>query len=390
MKVLLVIILNLILFSESNVLAQKLPHAEKTLEVMRLANQYFMATYPDPGKDIVVDETWPKTEKNFPIGKTWKGTLWTRGVYFQGLMSLYSVDPRIEYYNYAVNWGEVSKWNLSNNFSRNADVHCAGQTYIDLYEIDRKEERMLAIKAAMDSMLRTSKTDDWTWIDAIHMGMPIFARLGRIYNDKAYFERMYRMYHYVKFVEGGKGMFNPKDGLWWRDKNFIPPYTEPNGEDCYWSRGNGWVFAALCRVLDNIPEDEPNRNEYLNDLKTMANVLLKVQRQDGFWNVSLHDSDNYGGKETTGTSLFVYGMAWGINNGVLNKEKYLPVVAKAWNALITESVHSNGFLGFVQGTGKEPASSQPVSYNQRPDFEDFGLGCFLMAGSEMYKLSQKN
>jgi unsaturated rhamnogalacturonyl hydrolase len=88
----------------------------------------------------------------------------------------------------------------------------------------------------------------------------------------------------------------------------------------------------------------------------------------------------------TGTALFVYGMAWGINNGVVNKKKYLPVLMKAWNALVTESVHPNGFLGWVQGTGKEPKDSQPVGYDNVPNFEDFGLGCFLLAGSEVYKL----
>jgi rhamnogalacturonyl hydrolase YesR len=110
-----------------------------------------------------------------------------------------------------------------------------------------------------------------------------------------------------------------------------------------------------------------------------------VQREDGFWNVSLHDPTNFGGKETTGTSLFIYGFAWGIRNGILDKDKYLPVVKKSWKAL-SAAVHKNGFLGYVQGTGKEPKDSQPVGYDKMPNFEDFGLGCFLLAGAEVYKL----
>src|SRR5690606_16984795 len=111
-----------------------------------------------------------------------------------------------------------------------------------------------------------------------------------------------------------------------------------------------------------------------------------IQREDGFWNASLHDPTNYGGKETTGTSLFVYGMAWGINNGLLNEKKYKPVVAKAWNAMLADAVHPNGFLGYVQSTGKEPSTGQPVTKTRPPDFEDFGLGCFLLAGTEVYKM----
>ena len=64
----------------------------------------------------------------------------------------------------------------------------------------------------------------------------------------------------------------------------------------------------------------------------------------------------------------------------------LPVVTKAWNAMVSESVHENGFLGWLQSTGKEPKDGQPLSYDKQPDFEDYGLGCFLLAGSEMYRL----
>ena len=75
----------------------------------------------------------------------------------------------------------------------------------------------------------------------------------------------------------------------------------------------------------------------------------------------------------------------GINKGFLDRKKCLPVVVKAWNAM-AKSVQKNGFLGYVQGTGKEPKDSQPVGYDHVPDFEDFGLGCFLLGGSEVYKL----
>ena len=120
----------------------------------------------------------------------------------------------------------------------------------------------------------------------------------------------------------------------------------------------------------------------------MAKALLPLQRPDGFWNASLHDSTHFGGKELTGTGLFAYGMAWGINNGWLDKKAYLPAVVKAWNAMANECVHEDGVLGFVQGTGKEPKDGQPVTYTSKPDFEDYGLGCFLLAGSEVYKLKK--
>ena len=119
----------------------------------------------------------------------------------------------------------------------------------------------------------------------------------------------------------------------------------------------------------------------------MFRSLAKVQRVDGFWNVSLLDPSNFGGKEVSGTAMFTYGMAWCINKGLISRGKYHPVVNKAWYGLVTESLHTNGFLGYVQGTGKQPSDSQPVGYDTVPNFEDFGLGCFLLAGSEMYKMN---
>jgi rhamnogalacturonyl hydrolase YesR len=147
------------------------------------------------------------------------------------------------------------------------------------------------------------------------------------------------------------------------------------------------VFAALTRVLDIIPENAPHRQEYLMTFKEMAAAIKAVQRDDGFWNVSLHDPDNFGGKELSGTAFFTYGMAWGINQGILSKKDYLPVVVKAWNGMANDSVHPNGFLGYVQGTGKQPSDSQPVTYDRVPNFEDYTLGAFLLAGSEVYQLA---
>jgi unsaturated rhamnogalacturonyl hydrolase len=362
------------IFFSNNLSAQSVPKS-KTMDAMVLANKYFMEKWSDVGKIIVTDRPRPSN-------------IWTRGVYYEGLMSLYKLKPDTAYLNYAIRWGEFHKWGMRSGIkTRNADDQCCGQTYFDLYLMDTtRKERIRDIKASLDNMMSTEKIDDWNWIDAIQMSMPVYARFGSIYKDDRYFKRMYDMYMYTKLKHGTNGLYSTTDKLWWRDKDFVPPYKEPNGEDCYWSRGNGWVLAALVRTMDFLPKKSTYKKEFLNTYKEMVDALVACQRKDGFWNVSLHDSTHFGGKEVTGTALFVYGITWGINNGTLNKKKYLPVVMKAWNGLVNESVHPNGFLGFVQGTGKEPKDSQPVGYDNVPNFEDFGLGCFLLAGSEVYRL----
>jgi len=354
--------------------AQKLPSRKSILAPMRLANAYFMNKWPDAGKPVITNKERPSN-------------LWTRAVYYEGLMALYAVDKQQEYYDYAVQWGEKHKWGLWGTPAvRNADMQCCGQTYIDLYLADQKEERIRDIKQCIDNMVRSGKKDDWNWIDALQMAMPVFARLGHVYNDTAYYRKMYDLYAFAKYNHGGNGLYDAKTGLWWRDKDFVPPYKEPNGANCYWARGNGWVVAALLRTLEWLPETDPHYREYMQDYLNMCAALLPLQREDGFWNVSLHDPEHFGGKELSGTALFTYGYAWGINKGLLDRKTYMPAIVKAWKGLVNDCVHTDGKLGYVQGTGKEPKDGQPVSYDHTPDFEDYGLGCFLLAGSEVYKL----
>lgn len=376
-KILLSIIcLTFIAFAQ----AQKLPSNKNILKTLRLTNSYFMNKWPDAGKPIFTNIERPSN-------------IWTRAVYYEGLMEMYAIDKkyRQSYYDYAMQWGTKHKWGLRGGIkTRNADNQCCGQTYIDLYNMDGRKnpERVLDIKASFDSMMATPKVDDWNWVDALQMAMPVMVKLGNLYNDTRYYARMYDMYAFTKYKHGGNGLFNPADNLWWRDKDFVPPYKEPNGEDCYWSRGNGWVVAALVRTIQELPRTDAHYKEYEEDFLNMMKALPALQRADGCWNVSLQDPTHFGGKEVTGTSLFIYGMAWGIRHKLLDKKVYKPIIAKAWNAMVTECVHKDGMLGYVQGTGKEPKDSQPVGYDKIPDFEDFGLGCFLLAGSEIYKMQQ--
>jgi unsaturated rhamnogalacturonyl hydrolase len=355
--------------------AQKTPSKTTVAKAMKATNAYFMNKWPDAGLPIKTNITRPSN-------------IWTRAVYYEGLMGLHSIKPEKDYYNYAVEWGTKHSWGLrGGTATRNADNQACGQTYIDLYNIDQQPERVKEIKESVDLMMQSGKITDWTWIDALQMGMPVFAKLGVLYKDDAYFEYMYKMYMHTKNTEGG-GLYNASESLWWRDKDFVPPYKEPNGKNCYWSRGNGWVVAALVRVLDIMPKNAPHRDEYLKTLKDMLAALVPLQRTDGFWNASLHDPGNFGGKETSGTALFVYGMAWGINQGMIPAATYKPVLIKAWDALIKDAVQTDGSLGYVQGTGKEPKDGQPVTVSSRPDFEDYGLGCFLLAGTEVYKMKK--
>jgi rhamnogalacturonyl hydrolase YesR len=112
----------------------------------------------------------------------------------------------------------------------------------------------------------------------------------------------------------------------------------------------------------------------------MATAIKNCQRADGTWSMGmLGGVEGYPIKETSGTSFFTFGLAWGINNGLLDGDVYEPVVLKAWHAL-TECVTDEGMLGYVQPVGAAPGDSFADKT------EVYGIGAFVAAGSEVYQL----
>jgi unsaturated rhamnogalacturonyl hydrolase len=392
----------------------ELPSASSVLEAMRRANGYFVARWPDPAADIVTDKTRPSN-------------LWTRAIYYEGLMGLYSIEPdaarKASYYDYAVTWASSPAHPYTLTYTdaaamtSNADNQACGQTYIDLYRIDPQPNRIAVIQANIDDMISKNTVDVWTWIDAIQMAMPVFAKLGNTLGETRYFDAMWALYAHARNTRGG-GLFNAAEGLWWRDFHFTPGggtqqvlsaalngsmpsssadayIVAPNGENLYWSRGNGWVMAALVRVLDELPISDSHRPQYVADFQAMADAVLPIQRSDGFWNESLADPSHCAtlgithqdGPEASGTALFAYGLAWGIRNGHLEAGRYGQALVKAWDGLVTTALQSDGLLGYVQSTGDRPCTGPaPLAATSLADFDDYGVGCFLLAGAEIYRL----
>lgn len=345
----------------------------EVLEAARRANDYFMAKYADPTKPTNVKKIRPSS-------------LWTRAVYYEGLMALHTIDPREEYLEYTDRWAGFHKWTpRDGTATRDADNQCCSQTYLERFMMTGDSAMMRPTLENLKGQMAETKLGYWTWIDAIQMAMPVYAMMYKITGEKAYLDHAMDMYRWSRNECGG-GLYNEADGLWWRDADYVPPYKESDGNQCYWSRGNGWVVAALVRVMDQMKPKGKAYKELKKDFTAMCGALARCQREDGFWNVSLVSPATYGGKETSGTALFLYGISWGLRKGYLSENTFRPVADKAWKAMYADALHRDGFLGYVQGTGKDPAAGQPVTYDKVPDFEDFGVGCFLLGATEYYKL----
>lgn len=347
---------------------------EQVLRTAQKANDYFMTKYSDPTLPTNVKRIRPSS-------------LWTRAVYYEGLMALNAIAPQQRYQDYTRRWADHHQWTPRNGVkTTDADDQCCCQTYIELYRLTG-QGTLAPTEENLARQMATGRTDYWTWIDAIQMAMPVYMKMYAITGDRQYRDYAMKSYLWSRNTCGG-GLFNVKEGLWWRDKDYVLPYKERDGRNCYWSRGNGWVYAALVRCMDVLSPKDRAYKKLRKDFLLMSEGLRKCQHEDGFWHASLVSDVDYPDPEMTGTALFLYGMSWGIRKGLLKGSVWRNACDKAWEALKT-CIHDDGFLGWNQGTGKDPSAGQPVTFTSVPDFEDYGTGCYLLGLTEYYQLLLK-
>lgn len=340
--------------------AQELPSKSEILSDLQKVNTYYMSKYPET----------PSVSSG--------QSNWLEGAYYTGHMALFNLHPTSEAVAYALQWANHNSWNIGNR-PHEADNQCAGQTYMDLYyAYGAKDDYMLSkVGNTVRDLVNRSAVNEWDWIDALYMAMPVLTRYGIYHDDTRYFDKLYDMYNSTKVSQN---LYNTSLDLWYRDGRVL----SGRKKKCHWSRGNGWVFGGHVRTLMYLPETDSHRQTYIDTYKKMAARLKSIQRSDGFWNACLDDSTYYPGPETSGTGFFIYGIAWGINNGILDKDTYLPTVIKGWNGLTTKALDTNGRIGYTQGVADEPKDDQPVTFASS---RQYGEGNFLLAGTEVLKLA---
>jgi len=306
-------------------------------------------------------------------------SIWTSAVLYVGLVKASGTlkDPKysdaVQAYGERVGWAERSR-------VPGADDQAVGQSYLDLY-FKKKDPRMIApTREALDRVMAGPDEVDgkipWWWCDALFMAPPVWVRMTAATGDHKYVTYMNR-----EFQKTSNLLWDPSEHLYFRDATYLNR-KEANGQPMFWSRGNGWVMAGIARVLEYLPENDPRRPFYVEQFKEMAAKVRSIQGKDGLWRSGLLDPQAYVLPENSGSALFTFAMAWGVNHGILDRRVYRPVIAKAWKGLVSH-IYADGRLGCIQQTGAAPAFYRPTaSY-------DYGIGAFLMAGSEIDRMSQK-
>jgi len=302
---------------------------------------------------------------------------WDFGALDIGLMAASRTlhDPR--YSQYVASVGEHFGWKLERT-TYPANDFAIAQAFIEVYRSSHKEEQVAPLRRQFDdavALLNDPEKPAWWWCDALFMAPPAGVQLSDITGDDTY-----NAYVDREWGKTEKVLYDRQKHLFSRDANYLNK-REKNGEKIFWSRGNGWVMAGIVRVLASLPSDDPLRPHYIALLREMAAEVASIQGSDGLWRPGLLDAGSYPLPEVSGSAFFTYAIAWGINHRMLDAEKYLPVVEKAWSGMLAH-VYQDGRLGSIQPIGEAPADYTPSSsYN-------FGVGAFLLAGSEVDVLSE--
>jgi rhamnogalacturonyl hydrolase YesR len=317
-------------------------------------------------------------------------TEWVRGAFFAGVMAASETTGNPRYLEAAMEISERNGWQPGPR-PRHADDHCIAQTYSKIFLAERDPRMIEATVARFDVMIAEPRPgpeggwvedDNWSWCDALFMAPPTMALVAEATGDLRYLDLMNTMWW-----ETYDYLYDPEEHLWYRDGRYViqadgsGPRT-PSGQKIFWSRGNGWVFAGLALVLEHMPTDYPERPRYEELFRDMAATLIRIQGEDGLWRSSLLDPDEYPIPESSGSAFFVYGLAWGLNNGVLDSATYRTAVREGWRGL-NWALQPSGKLGWVQQIGYDPRSVTA------DDSMEYGTGAFLLAGSEMLKLASE-
>jgi rhamnogalacturonyl hydrolase YesR len=303
-------------------------------------------------------------------------TDWTWAALYTGFMAVPDKVAGDKYKQAMMRIGDELHWQPGPRVMV-ADDQAVGQMVLEQYFIHKDPKMMAPMRARLDAEMAAHQSTDpqkplWWWCDALFMAPPVYADMAAATGDGKYLVFMDRQWTLTTNL-----LYERSKHLYFRDASYLDK-KEKNGEPLFWSRGNGWVMGGIVRVLERLPAGSPLRPKFVALLRQMSAEMLSIQGKDGLWRPGLLEPDAYPLPEISGSAFITYAMAYGVNEGILDRATYWPAVEKAWTGMLTH-VYADGRLGCIQPTGAAPgAFTETSSYV-------YGVGAYLLAGSEIYR-----
>ncbi|WP_236262928.1 glycoside hydrolase family 105 protein [Aggregatimonas sangjinii] len=353
-----------------------------------IGNAQQMANNSEIEKAMIRAMEWQEDHPIFAVSPT----DWTNGAYQIGITRAYDATKNQIFLAALKNLGYRNNWNTHDRFYHADDVTVSyGYLYLELNDtrknyVDLKPTTTFLNAHLFEPNPWKEGTDKqkfkkilWWWCDALFMAPPVITLYAKHTGDMKYLDAMHDYY-----METYNLLYDKEERLFARDMNYQwgvneKDLKEENGKKIFWSRGNGWVLGGLALILNDMPEDYKHRKFYVDLYKEMAKRIKELQPEDGLWRTSLLSPESFDHGEVSGSGFYTFALAWGVNNGLLDKAEYTPAITKAWSALMA-CQHENGMVGWVQNIGADP---QPASVDS---WQNFGTGAFLLAGSEVLRM----
>ncbi|KFC57928.1 glycoside hydrolase family 88/105 protein [Flavobacterium gilvum] len=287
--------------------------------------------------------------------------------------------------------------------SYNIDNIPGGRILFDLYAKTKDKcylTAMQTLRTQLEKQPRTPSGGFWhkqiypnqMWLDGLYMGEPFYAQYTATFEKGAKFDDIAKQFELIQLHAT-----DLKTGLLyhaWDESRQMPWANKETGNSPnFWSRSIGWYVMALVDVLDYFPKNHPKRKELIKYLNNVSTALVKFQDKSGMW----YQVTDMGGREgnyleSSGTSMFAYAFAKGVNKGYLPKE-FKKAANKAFDALTTISmkIDSNGEIELtnacaVAGLGGNPYRDGSYEYyiNERKKNNDpKATGPFILAALEL-------
>ena len=317
---------------------------------------------------------------------------WTHATLYIGMLDWAELTEKENgddsYYRWLLRIGQQNHFQVG-KWMYHADFIAIGQPFIDLYLKYGNRKMIAPVMARTNWVIENpAKTtlelnygkletlDRWSWCDALFMAPPVYAKLYALTKDQKYLDFLNKEYKATY-----EYLYDKDEHLFYRDCRFFAK-REANGKKVFWGRGNGWVLGGLTEILQVLPKGEPSRVFYQDLFITLATRVAGLQSADGYWHASLLDPASYPSPETSATGFIVYALAYGVNERLRDKATFMPIIRKGWTAL-ADAVELDGKLGYVQPIGADPRKVT------RDMTEVYGVGAFLLAGCQIYKMAGK-
>ena len=298
--------------------------------------------------------------------------------------------------------GEILNFKLEDY---NIDNINAGKMLFGLYSRTKDNRYLIAmqtLRKQLETHPRTNSGGFWhkkiypyqMWLDGLYMGTPFYARYTAEFDKGKDFDDIAKQFEQIQ-----SHTLDKKTGLlfhaWDESKQMGWANKETGTSPNFWSRSIGWYMMALVDVLDYMPKDHPKRKELIGFLNEISVAVAKYQDPSGLW-YQVTDSGSKEGNylEASGSEMFVYAFAKGVNKGYLPK-KYKALAIKGFDGITKKliTVDPDGEIHITQvcasaGLGGTPYRDGSFEYYIKEKIKvdnSHGLGPFILAALELEK-----